>query len=340
MHWILAAPFIKKPADTWLQPFVPGSRHSFEVVSANYDHDRSRTSTSARQWLEYLSHGNATWSAAQRSAEDPGIITLFPQLAVTVGLQKSLSRKRSPLLAWTFNVGTLYGGRKKQLAKFCLQHVDRFIVHSRREIVSYSEWLGFPPAKFHFVPLQRPVREIQFAERHDEPFVLSMGSAHRDYRLFFEVIRGLGYPTVVVAGRKAVEGMEIPINVTLHHDLSIDECHALVQKARINVVPIDNPHTASGQVTFVDSMMYGRPTVATSCIGTEDYAENGKTALLVKAGDPDALRAAVKALWEDKECRDRLGIAARKHVEQHLSDDAAGQALGNILTELENEYRR
>ncbi len=340
MHWILAAPFLKQQTANWLQPFVPGVTHSFDVVPARYDHDRSRGSTNALQWLDYFSHGSAAWSAQRNSPDATGIITLFPQLAVTVGLRKWQSRKRSPLLAWTFNVGTLYRGGKKQIAKIGLRHVDRFIVHSRHEIESYSEWLNLPPKRFRFVPLQEPTREIEFAEEHNEPFVLSIGSAHRDYKLFFEVMRDLSYPTVVVAGRHAMEGLEVPSNVILHHDLTIQQCYALVQKARINVIPIDNRFTASGQVTFINSMMYGRPTVATSCIGTEDYAEQGKTALLVTAGNPDSMRAAVKSLWEDKERRESLGIAARKYVKQHLSDDAAGQNLGHILTELENDYKR
>lgn len=337
MHWFLSAPFIEKPAvDTWLQPFVPGTRHTFQPVPAPYRHDRSRRQTNAAQWKDYFTHGAATWSASRQLNGNAGIITIFPQLALTVGLRKRLSRRPTPLLAWTFNLGSLYGGAKKKLARYALSSVDQFIVHSRREIDSYSEWLDFSPELFRFVPLQRPVRPILFSEDQANPFVLSMGSAKRDYRLFFEVMADLTFPTIVVAGAQAVDGLRIPSNIKVLHNLSISECHELAQKARINVVPIDNPTTASGQVTLVESMMYARPTVATLSIGTEDYAEDGKTALLVKAGDYDAMKNSIENLWDNRLLRDSLGLAARQHVEAHLSDEAAGRTLGSILNKLEN----
>lgn len=340
MHWLISTPFIKDPAvNTWLQPFVPGSRHTFQTILATYAHDRSRRETNISQWKDYYSHGAATWSASRQHPNDTGIITVFPQLALTVGLHKRLARRTTPLLAWTFNLGSTYGGTKMLLARFALKSVDCFIVHSRREITSYSEWLDIPPDRFRFVPLQRPVQPIIFAEDEVNPFVLSMGSARRDYRLFFEVMADLAYPTVVVAGPQAIEGLRIPPNVTVHHNLNIAQCHELAQKARINVVPIDNATTASGQVTLIESMMYARPTIATQSIGTADYVDDGKTALLVPAGDHDSMKLSIQSLWEDKQRRSDIGLAGRKYVEDYLSDAAAGRVLAQVLDELEDRYQ-
>ena len=339
MHWLLSSPFISEPAaDTWLIPFVPGSRHTFQTVPAPYNHDRSRRQTNLTQWKDYFSHTTSTWSANPKLSAT-GIITLFPQLALTVSLHKKITRRNTPLLAWTFNLGSLQGGAKKTMARFGLSTVDRFIVHSKREIKSYSEWLDLPADKFCFVPLQRPIEPISFSEDVVHPFVLSMGSARRDYQLFFEVMTDLAYPTVVVAGAQALEGLRVPSNVAVHNNLNIAQCHELAQKARINVVPIDNATTASGQVTLIESMMYARPTVATLSIGTEDYAENEKTALLVKAGDYDSMKFAIQSLWEDEQRRNNLGAAARKHVSEYLSDEAAGRTLSTVLDELEANYQ-
>jgi hypothetical protein len=334
MHWIFSAPFVDSPVNGWLLPFVPGNRHSFESIPARYIHDRSRPRTSGRQWLDYWSHGATTWSATRRHGGNTGIITAFPQLPLVVGLRKRLSQRDVPLLAWTFNLGGLYGGPKKLLSRAALSTVDLFTVHARREIAGYSEWLNLPPEKFRFVPLQRPIERITHAEDETQPFVLAMGSARRDYRLFLSVMADLGYPTVVVASPQALDGLKIPGNVNVRHDMTIAQCHVLAQQARINVVPVDNGSTASGQVTLIESMMYARPTVATATIGTEDYAEHDKTALLTAAGDHTGLKHAILSLWEDKSLRDRIGASARKHVEEHLSDQAAGATLGAILDEL------
>lgn len=338
MHWFLAAPFITKPDDGWLCPFVPGRSHSFQAVPAAYWHDRSRNQTNAAQWLDYLRHGGDVWSLRSQSQPDTGIVTVFPQLALAVGLRKRFSRRTTPLLAWTFNLGGLYGGFKRRLARLALENVDRFVVHSRREVHSYSQWLEMPPEKFCFVPLQRPVSPVTFAENEEAPFVLAMGSARRDYRLFLGVMAELGYPTVIVAGPQALRGLRIAANVRVHHQLDLADCHRLAQQARINVVPLDNPTTASGQVTLIDSMMYARATVATLSIGTEDYAEHGKTAVLVEAGDHQAMKQAIASLWEDSARRRRLGEAARLYVKQQLSDQAAGRTLGAILDALAAQH--
>lgn len=337
MDWILAAPFIENAGDRWLGAFVPGNHHVFHPLPAAYRHDRSRKNTSGRQWFDYFNHGGEAWSRALalREQQKPaGVITVFPQLAITVGLRNRFAARRTPLLAWTFNLGRLRNGPKKSLARFGLAGVDRFIVHSRREVDSYSEWLQLPAERFQFVPLQRFVRVVEHLEDRTRPFVLAMGSAQRDYRLFFKVIAELGYRTVVVAGPAALEGLTIPANVTVLSNVDIQQCNVLTQQARVNVIPVANEITASGQVTLLDAMMYGRATVATRTVGTEDYAEAGKTALLVPPGDGDAMKRAIQELWEDTVLRNRLGAAARDYAQENFSDEAIGATMGKVLDEL------
>lgn len=339
MHWIVTAPFIRGPGDTWLDRFVPGGRHGFTTIRAPYAHDRSRRLTGSREWRDYLGHAAAAWSARRAAGNPAGVITVFPQLALAVGLRQRLARQRTPVLAWTFNVGRLPGGARRRVSQFAMAEVDRFVVHSRPEIAAYSDWLDLPPERFSYVPLQRPLKPIEILEDDSSPFLLAMGSARRDYRLFFEVVERLGLRTIVVAGPQAVAGLRVPANVEIRNGLDIAACHALAQQARINVVPIDNADTASGQVTMVDSMMLGRPTIATRSVGTEDYDDAGRTAVLVEPGDPEAMRRAIAELWDDPGRRTRMGVAARRFVADHLSDEAAGAALGSILDEIADARR-
>ncbi|MCP3670237.1 MAG: glycosyltransferase family 4 protein [Gammaproteobacteria bacterium] len=291
------------------------------------------------QWVDYAAHANKAWSASKKSANNTGVITVFPQLALMAGLRKRFAPGNTPLLSWTFNLGGLYGNPKKSVAKFALRSVDHFVVHSRQEINSYSNWLGIDSNRFEFVALQKPMAPIKFSEDMGRPFVLSMGSARRDYRLFFEVMADLGYPTIVVAGAHAVEGLHKPNNVTLLQDIDISQCLELVQKARVNVVPIDNPVSASGQVTLLDAMMYARPTVATHTMGTEDYVADGETGLLVNPCDPVSMKNAIRDLWNDQNKRQHVGQQAREYVKCNLSDEVAGQKLGEMLDMLEDRYK-
>ena len=144
MDWYLAAPFIYDANDLWLTSFVPDATGRFHAVPATYQHSRSRRLTGLGGWADYFQHGARVWHAARRATVPSGILTCFPQLPLTIGLQKRLSRSDIPIVAWTFNVGTLYGGTRLKLAKAGLTAVNRFVVHSRAEIKTCSEWLELP----------------------------------------------------------------------------------------------------------------------------------------------------------------------------------------------------
>ena len=336
MNWYLAAPFIHDAADLWLTKFIPSDgRMRFQTVPASYHHDRSRKTTGLAAWADYFRHGHAVWNAARHNSQRSGILTCFPQLPIAVGLHKRLARSGIPLVAWNMNLGSLYPGARRRLARTALSSVDRFVVHSRAEVASYSAWLQLDPKRFEFVPLQRASRSIDFEEDRHEPFVLSMGSAHRDYRLLFAVLAELGYPAVVVAGKHALAGLPVPPNVTLRSGLTAEQCHKLVQRARLSVIPVANQFTASGQVTLLDAMMYGRAVIITRCPASVDYVEDKRDAMLVSAGDHDDLKAAIATVWEDASLRVAMGKAARVTAIERFSDEAIGKEMGRVLKNAE-----
>ena len=281
-----------------------------------------------------MAHANSVWTAVQGSTERCGVITSFPQLAMCVGLRKRMARATTPLVAGTFNLGKLYRGVKREIARIALSSVDRFIVHSTAEIESYSRWLDLPSDRFRFVPLLCPDRRIALDEDREHPFVLSMGSAKRDYALLFDVLGELKLPAVIVAAPYAVAGLSVPANVRVRSGLSANQCFELVQRARINVIPVANRETASGQVTLLDAMMFARPIVATSCVGSVDYAANGHEALLVQPGSRNDLTVAIERLWEDSILRETLSLKARATVIARCSDEPVGREMGSILREL------
>ena len=342
MNWYLAAPFIHNAADQWLTRFVPNDDVAlqFHSVPAAYTHDRSRKVTGLEAWGDYLQHGNAVWRAARKDTGRRGILTCFPQLPITVGLHKRALFSKIPLVAWTFNLGKLYPGARRHLARATLPAVNRFIVHSRHEIAAYSEWLDMPAERFRFVPLQRNIRPITFKEDLDRPFVLSMGSAQRDYRLLFGTLGDLGYPAVIVASPHAVAGLSVPSNVEIRSDLSAAQCFELVQRARLSVIPVSNQHTASGQITLLDAMVFARAVVITDCPASADYVTDQHDAILVTHGDHDDMKTAIKQLWEDGVLRAAIGTAARETAINMFSDEAIGILMGNVLREVSMEHYR
>jgi len=257
-----------------------------------------------------------------------------------IGIRQSLSKRPPPVVAWAFNLGALQRGWRRWLARGALRRIDRFVVHSRAEVRSYSRWLGLPTERFVFVPLQQGRPTMPHDEELEKPYVLAMGTAHRDYETLFKAVAPLGFRTIIVAGKRAVHGLDVPPCVEVRSGLSEKECDALTQRARLSVVPIRNHQTASGQITVVRAMQLACPVVATRCIGSEDYVEDGRTGLLVEPAAPEELSRALRTLWQRNDLRRRLGEAARQHALTHFSDEAAGVALGRILDEVADLHHR
>lgn len=335
MQWVLMGPKPGSYHAHWVTPFIPASRHQVFNVLTHYHHGAPRDRTSKREWLNYLRHAWRGLRVARLSCDPQvGLLTLFPQVTVMAGLLKRALRIDVPILGWTFNLGHRQGRLVSRIAGWGLASVDLLVVHSRRERAGYAEAFGLPERKFVFVPFGVPRLDPTLAE-DAEPFILAMGSANRDYATLVEALRPLGLRLVIVAAPHAVQGLGLPGWAELRQGLTHAECRDLAQRARLNVVPVDNRFSASGQVTVIEAMMLGRCVVATDTIGTEDYVRDGETGVLVPPGDAAALGAAIGRLWADAEERRRLGDAARRHALAHFTHEASAATLAGLCDELQ-----
>jgi hypothetical protein len=336
-HWTIAAPFIHdlEQDGRWLAPYVSSDRHQFNIIPRPAPlgtwHQKSSPFTSFAEWLTHLQHGKTAIESATG-----GVITVFPQLACTVGIHKQLSRRKIPIVAWLFNVGTCQAGLRRWVAQASLQQIDRFVVHTRRECDIYSQWLGLPKERFVFFPYQVAEIPITFEENTAHPFIAAIGSAHRDFPTLFQAVETLNLPTTIASGAHALAGLQLPSQVQAPFNLNKSDCLRLAQEARINVVSMkaDAKITAAGQITIVEAMRMGRVVIASRCNGAEDYITHGETGLLVEPGSTEGLIQAIEMLWDDAQLRDRLGQNAKNYASQKFSDEAAGLALQSVLDEV------
>ncbi|MBD2110790.1 glycosyltransferase [Nodosilinea sp. FACHB-141] len=338
MKWAIAAPFFDiDNIDTanWLEPFVPGDAHEFQLIPRQKPlpkwHDRKSKFTPIDDWLVYMRQ-----AADALNSDADGVITVFPQVASAVGLQQKLRFSNKPVVAWLFNVGTCRSGLRQKLARASLSQVDHFVVHTRKEIELYSQWLGLPANRFEFLPYQVPEIPIEYGEERKTPFIASLGSAHRDFPTLFEAVKKLNIKTIVATGQGAVEGLMIPEQVELPFGISKEECLRLGQQARLNVVPLQPKEgvTAAGQVTLVEAMIMGRPLIVTNFYGAEDYIIHGETGWLVEPNSLESMTEAIDLLWHDDALRQKLGENARAYAKEHFSDPCAGRHLERILNEV------
>ena len=86
-------------------------------------------------------------------------------------------------------------------------------------------------------------------------------------------------------------------------------------------------------IAGLQAMASGVPVVSTGCGGPEDYVIDNETGRLV-GFDASEMATAVATLIDDRESRDRLGVNARRFVEDHFSHDRFAACLADAWEEV------
>lgn len=334
---LILSPFFRN-GDRWIDDFCGRPDFEFKKVSST-DPELSwhlrGNATPIQQWLRHFKYAyrGMNW-------KPDCVVTCFPQLAFAAATVLPLTPARAArLIAWNFNLGSLSSQFKGRIAGGILDRVDRFVVHAREEIANYAQWLRLEQDKFRFVPLQRGRIVDLPPSPVPGPYIVSIGSANRDYGTLLDAVRGTGIRTVVISKKQIIESLPDQANVLKLHSLEQQECDSILNGATLSVVPVSATETASGQVTFLTSMRLGVPTIASRCVSTVDYIRHCETGLLVNPGDAESLRSAIASLWHDESLRSRIGAAGRHYAEENFSDEAAGRHLARLIDEVFAEER-
>lgn len=269
-----------------------------------------------------------------------GVITCFPQLAMCTALWKKLGRHKPAIIAYNYNLGSLNKGWRRRLARSFAQEIDVYVVHSVQEVSRYAEYLGLPNSRIRFVPLQRGKIDISQQENKIDPYIIAMGSAKRDYPLLISAVDQLRIPTLIITREDEISRLPKSEYVSFRSGLSQQECLELLAKSRICVTPVANATTASGQITFLNAMQLGVPCIATRCPGTDGYIEHDQTGILVEQGDLNGIVSSIHDLWHDANLRTRLSEAGQLAFQERFSDDAAADALHDLIRELTPSHFR
>ena len=107
-----------------------------------------------------------------------------------------------------------------------------------------------------------------------------------------------------------------------------DDIPALLREADVFVLP---SRTEASPSTVLEAMGAGLPIVASRVGGVPEAVTDGVTGLLVPPDNVDALVGAVSHLFATPSLGERLGLAARRHVQDHYS-------LARMVSAFENLY--
>jgi glycosyltransferase involved in cell wall biosynthesis/cellulose synthase/poly-beta-1,6-N-acetylglucosamine synthase-like glycosyltransferase len=159
-----------------------------------------------------------------------------------------------------------------------------------------------------------PVDESILAQLPDQPFILFVGALRR--------VKGIAElcsayeqldspPPLVLAGPLAPDTPEsFPAGVSVLTSVPHPTVMAMWERALFGVFPSKWPEPL-GNVVY-EAMSKGRAVIGTRPGGHEDMIEDGRSGLLVGAGEVEELRDAMARLLGDAGLRARLGERARE----------------------------
>jgi glycosyltransferase involved in cell wall biosynthesis len=111
-----------------------------------------------------------------------------------------------------------------------------------------------------------------------------------------------------------------------------EEARALMTCCDVIAIPYARSGTDFSPLKLVEAMTTGRPIVATETSSTRRVLGEGKTGLLVTAGDAAAMAQALEKLATQPALREQLSAAARGRAVEHYSWDVAAERLLTFAT--------
>lgn len=158
-------------------------------------------------------------------------------------------------------------------------------------------------------------------------------AAARDPRLRFLVVGGALYGrdegfAASLPGMASALGLGERLIFTGHRD----DVHDLISSSDVIVQASVTPEP--GTIVVAESMMLGRPVIATGIGASSEMIEDGRTGVLVAPGDPTILGQAMIALASDPGVRDRIGRAAASSARERLAVDRVAAAFADLYEEV------
>jgi glycosyltransferase involved in cell wall biosynthesis len=147
-----------------------------------------------------------------------------------------------------------------------------------------------------------------------------VGGNARDYPTLMKACRSLPHIRFYCVVRPHnLSGLDVPANVEVKVDATLDEVNSIVERARLMVIPL-TPQAPCGHVTIVSSFFRATPVIATRSDGITDYIVHGENGLLTEPGSSNDLAQAIDAVWKDKSLAQKLGNHAREFAQTLCSE--------------------
>jgi hypothetical protein len=224
-------------------------------------------------------------------------------------------------------------GRVPPLVARLLSPASRLLVrlvdgpHVRWCVLSTEELRSFPatwkvdPSRVVFTPFQHTLwHDGENEPVTDDGFVFAGGNSLRDYPLLIDAVRDLPVPVRIATSWRPDSPPPPHVEIgTVPHE----EFLALLRSCAVVVVPLVESVRSTGQQTYLNAMVLGKPVIVTQAPGVRDHIDDGVTGVIVprdaavlRAAIADALDPANSDRYAEMGARARADVLAR-FTERH-----------------------
>jgi len=258
-----------------------------------------------------------------------------------VGIPLSFFRMKKPLVVVTHHMESRWKAKMAKLAGV-VQRWDAIGYTnpaSREFLITY---FGVPEDRLfqyfsarylHYSPQTEPVVAGP---------ILSLGIAKRDYRSLLAALDGLpDFDTIILVSSRYGDQLRSRFDMTIPewvHFLGFvqeDKLIELYRAARFVVLPLqETTHFGAGISVILEAGALGKAVIATRNRGTAGIIKDGVTGILVPPYDVEAMREAIRYLWDHPEIAFQMGESARKFVEQNYNPERVNQGVEAMLQRL------
>lgn len=212
---------------------------------------------------------------------------------------------------------------KAAIMQRLLRRVDVFIFYFR-DTGAVEKAYGIDPLRIRYVPFKvNDYDRVRSTPTTDEGYVLACGRSNRDYETLLRASVGLSARVVILCridddlkhyGTELQSG-GLPENVTLiGDDGSSASWISWISRARCVVVPVlPGVLSPAGISTYLVAMALGKCVIVTEGLATRGMLDD-RTAVVVPASDPAALRDAIQRVVNDCELRERVAHAGQQYA--------------------------
>jgi glycosyltransferase involved in cell wall biosynthesis len=174
-----------------------------------------------------------------------------------------------------------------------------------------------------------PIHQFHPGEMILDGPIISLGVAKRDYPTLIKALQSDPHlnTEIYISSRygdiyKNEFSDNLPSWIHIKDPISENTLLKCYQNARFVVIPMkDTMHFTAGVSVALEASASGKAVIATKTKGMPSYVIDGKTGILVPPNDIEALKNAIKKLWDDPHLAYEMGLMGRQFVEKNFNPD-------------------